>query len=173
MSLMKNKQERIRFLKFSFVGVTGAIVDFGILNLTRLVFNVPLVWAQAISFVSAVINNFLWNRYWTYPESRTTSVTKQLIQFFIINVIGIGIRTPLVTWFDHLILKMLEGSNLALPVDNFIVSQNLALLGSIFIVLLWNFFANRYWTYRDIPTDSDRDANQVLAENALKENQEN
>jgi hypothetical protein len=43
MSFITNKQERIRFLKFSFVGVTGTVVDFGVMNLMSLVFHLPLV----------------------------------------------------------------------------------------------------------------------------------
>ena len=154
MSQLSNKQERIRFLRFAFVGVTGAIVDFGIMNLLRLAFNIPLVWAQAISFVCAVINNFLWNRYWTYPESRTKSAPKQLIQFFIINIIGIIIRTPLVTWLDKWIFNLLSKTTISLPFENYVISQNLALAISIFIIIFWNFFANRYWTYSNVPKET-------------------
>jgi len=150
-SFIVNKQERVRFLKFSFVGITGAIVDFGVLNLTSLVFNVPLLWAQAISFTAAVINNFLWNRFWTYPDSRSKKAQKQLAQFFLINVIGILIRTPLINWLNRLILRLLEQIEINLPVKDFVISQNLALAISIVIILFWNFFANRRWTYGDIP----------------------
>jgi putative flippase GtrA len=155
MSLIKHRQERIRFLRFLVVGVIGAIVDFGVLNLLRLVVNLPLVWAQGISFVCAVINNFIWNRYWTYPESRSGNTTKQLIQFFIINTIGLIIRTPLITWFDRIIFSMVSRLGIKLPLEDFIISQNLALGLSIFIVIFWNFFANRYWTYRDVPTEPE------------------
>lgn len=151
MSLISSKRERIRFLKFSFVGLTGTVVDFGIMNLLRLVFNFPLVWAQVISFICAVINNFLWNRYWTYPESRSREATRQLSQFFIINTIGILIRTPLVPWFDDRIFYFLNRMDIALPIKNNVISQNLALAASIFIVTFWNYFANRYWTYNNIP----------------------
>ena len=150
MSLIKSKQERIRFFKFAFVGITGAIVDFGILNLFSLVLNFPLVLAQAISFVCAVLNNFLWNRYWTYPDSRSKAVSKQVLQFFIINIIGIAIRTPLIPWLDQIIGQMLSRLDLNLPVSNTVISQNLALAIAILIVLFWNYFANRYWTYNDV-----------------------
>lgn len=151
MRFLVDKQERVRFLKFSFVGVTGTIVDFGIMNLMRLAFNLPLVWAQAISFITAVINNFLWNRYWTYPESKTKGAPKQLIQFALINVIGILIRTPLIAWLDRVILNVMERASLNLPFENFVLSQNLALAVSIVIILFWNYFANRYWTYNNVP----------------------
>lgn len=145
------KQERTRFLKFSFVGVTGTIVDFGIMNFMSLVFHLPLVWAQAISFVIAVINNFLWNRYWTYPDSRSKKAQNQLLQFFLINLVGIVIRTPLIFWLNNVILGILEQATINLPLENFVLSQNLALAASIPIILFWNFFANRYWTYGDVP----------------------
>ena len=158
MSLLKNKQERIRFLKFAFVGVTGSIVDFGLLNLLRLVFGLDLVWAQAISFTVAVFNNFLWNRFWTYPDSRSKKTSHQLIQFFIINIVGILIRTPLISWLDKLILTSLDKLAWELPVEDFVLSQNLALAISIGIIMLWNYFANRYWTYSDVKAiDSSAD----------------
>ncbi len=151
MSVFAHKKERIRFLKFAFVGLTGTIVDFGIMNLMRLVFGVPLIWAQAISFIIAVVNNFLWNRFWTYPESRDRAAYQQFIQFAIINVIGIAIRTPLIPWFDSMILELLSNWGVSLPLENYVISQNLALAATISIVMLWNFFANRYWTYNNVP----------------------
>ena len=159
MSIFTSKRERIRFLKFATVGITGSIVDFGIMNLLSLVVGIPLVYAQAISFVCAVINNFLWNRYWTYPESRSGNTSKQLVQFFIINVIGILIRTPLVPWLDGQFMKLLQHMNWNIPFENNVISQNLALAVSITIVMLWNYFANRYWTYDIVPNgDPDDEA---------------
>jgi putative flippase GtrA len=155
MSLFTNKQERIRFLKFAFVGVTGTIVDFGLMNLLRLVFDIPLIWAQAISFTVAVINNFLWNRFWTYPDSRSKAAHRQLIQFFLINLVGIGIRTPMITWLDKVLLRLIDQSSLSLPIENYVISQNLALACSVGVIMLWNFFANRYWTYSDVPVGAE------------------
>lgn len=148
-SLVK-KQELVRFFKFALVGVTGTIVDFGIMNLVNLAFGVPLLWAQGISFIIAVINNFLWNRYWTYPDSRSKKAPKQLLQFFMISSVGLIIRTPLISWLNRIILDLLETTTLQLPLENFVVSQNLALAASILIILFWNFFANRLWTYNDV-----------------------
>ena len=116
----------------------------------------PLVWAQAVSFVCAVINNFLWNRYWTYPESRTKNAPKQLIQFFIISMVGILIRTPLIPWLDKQLLSLLENAQISLLLSNDVISQNLALAISILIILFWNYFANRYWTYAEVPAELQR-----------------
>jgi len=155
--MIRSKEERIRFLKFLVVGLSGAVVDFGTLNLLRQILNVPLIWAQAISFVCAVTNNFLWNRFWTYPESRSRKVQKQLIQFFIVNIIGIMIRTPLLPWLDKMIFKHLNQTNFAFPLSNQVISQNIALAISISIIILWNFFVNRFWTYSDVPVGENSD----------------
>jgi putative flippase GtrA len=157
MSFIADKQERIRFLKFSFVGVTGTIVDFGVMNLMSLVFHLPLLWAQAISFTVAVVNNFMWNRFWTYPDSRSKRAPQQLIQFVLINLVGILVRTPLISWLNNLILHALNNAAIRLPVEYFVISQNAALAVSISIILFWNFFANRYWTYGDVPKGTDND----------------
>jgi putative flippase GtrA len=157
MNLVNSKRERIRFLKFAFVGLTGTIVDFGVMNLLRLILNTPLVLAQAISFICAVINNFIWNRYWTYPESKDRSAHKQLLQFFIINIIGILIRTPLVPWINNLISNLISKNNWALPMSNKVISQNIALALSIAVVTLWNYFANRYWTYNNVPIKNKKE----------------
>ena len=151
MRSLDKKQELTRFAKFSFVGITGTIVDFGVMNLVNLAFGVPLIWAQGISFTIAVINNFLWNRYWTYPDSRSKKAPKQLLQFVIISSVGLIIRTPLIPWLNRLILDLLETASLQLPLENIVISQNLALAASILIILFWNFFANRIWTYNDVP----------------------
>jgi putative flippase GtrA len=157
MSLIADKKERIRFLKFSFVGITGTFVDFGVMNLMSLVFHLPLLWAQAISFTIAVVNNFLWNRYWTYPDSRSKRAPQQLIQFVLINLVGILVRTPLISWLNNIILNALNNAAIRLPVKDFVISQNAALAVSILIILFWNFFANRYWTYGDVPIGTDND----------------
>jgi putative flippase GtrA len=48
-------------------------------------------------------------------------------------------------------LDQIETASLQLPLENIVVSQNLSLAASILIILFWNFFANRIWTYNDVP----------------------
>jgi len=148
--LLNNKKERIRFYKFLAVGIISSIVDFGLMNIFTLIFKLPLVSAQAISFIIAVINSFLWNHYWTYPESRTKSPIQKFLQFVVVNIIGIGIRTLSIPWFDKIIFRFLTNKNIDLLLSNQVVSQNLSLAIAVVIVMMWNFFINRIWTFNDI-----------------------
>jgi len=148
--ILKNRKERTRFLRFAIVGASGAVVDFGVLNLLTLVFKLAFVPSSVISFISAVINNFLWNRYWTYPDSRSKHVARQLVQFSIINVIGLVIRTPLLALLEKGLIPLFSK---VLP-ENFLtpefVGHNISLAIAILVVMIWNYIANRYWTYNDV-----------------------
>ena len=148
--ILTSRKERHRFYKFAIVGAVGAVVDFGVFNLLKLAAGLPTLPAAVISFVAAVLNNFIWNRYWTYPESKAKRPGPQLVQFAVVSTIGLGIRaltiTPLETWIE----TNLNQYQLALPIDNHTIAANLSLALLIGLVMLWNYFVNRYWTYRDV-----------------------
>lgn len=153
--IFSNPKERKRFFRFAFVGITGAVVDFGVFNLLASIFKVNAITASVISFILGVINNFLWNRYWTYPDSRGKAVTAQMVQFGLINVIGLAIRTPLFAWLEKVLIAnltpIIPAEGIMIPMLNTtFISHNLGLAIAILIVMFWNFFANRFWTYNDV-----------------------
>lgn len=150
MNLITNSSERSRFIKFMAVGGIGAIVDFGIMNLFSKLFNTPLTLAGSISFICAIISNFFWNRYWTYPDSRTRPISRQLIMFFIVNVAGLVIRLPILHFLEPPIKNIFEGFNFNYPLSPELMGKNFTLMVAVGVVMLWNFFINRYWTYNDV-----------------------
>ena len=150
--LITNRQERTRFLKFMSVGVIGAVVDFGIMNLFSKAFGMSLVLAGTISFVCAIISNFVWNRYWTYPDSRSRPIAKQLVMFFAVNVAGLAIRLPILHFLEPPMQKLFNQLALKIPVTTQFLAKNSTLAVAVSIVMLWNFFVNRYWTYNDVET---------------------
>jgi putative flippase GtrA len=150
-SVIYNPRERTRFFRFLVVGLIGAVVDFGIENILHRVFGVPYVWAGTISFICAILSNFFWNRYWTYPDSRSKPIGKQLIQFSVVSVSGLLIRIPILRFVEPIITRLfhlLPGQYLFLPADA--MGENLTLAIAVGVVLFWNFFVNRYWTYSDV-----------------------
>ena len=151
MMLIIDKKEQGRFLRFAAVGTIGAIIDLSIFNILSSGFGLPALQAQAVSFSVAVISNFLWNRYWTYPDSRNKSITSQLVQFIAVSFIGLTIRTLI---FDRLEKSLIWLAGQAVG-TSFILSpttigHNIALGTVILVIMFWNFFINRYWTYNDV-----------------------
>lgn len=150
-SILTNHKERGRFLRFSVVGTIGAVVDFGIANILVHGFSTSLVLAGTISFICAVLSNFLWNRFWTYPDSRSKPIFHQLIQFTFISVAGLFIRIPILKYLEPVLHRFIENLHINFPIfypD--VIADNITLAIAVVIVMFWNFFANRYWTYGDV-----------------------
>ncbi|HWQ82982.1 MAG TPA: GtrA family protein, partial [Anaerolineales bacterium] len=149
---LTNPAERGRFLRFAVVGVIGAVVDFGTFNFLEKVFNVAPIAASIVSFSAAIVSNFLWNRFWTYPDSRSKPITQQLIQFAIISVMGLIIRTPIFAFMDLKLIDYVQMSSFpslsASQLES--LAHNIALAIAVGVVMFWNFFINRFWTYNDV-----------------------
>jgi putative flippase GtrA len=86
------RKEASRFAKFLVVGAIGFVVDASVFNILTHFANLPEMIAQSFSFLAAVVSNFTFNRYWTYPDSRSKSIRRQLVQFTAVNLVGWGIR---------------------------------------------------------------------------------
>ena len=139
------------------VGTIGAVVDFGILNALKLAFRAygvdlgmwrlfgqfsvegNLTLANTISFTTAVISNFTWNRFWTYPESRSKPLGGQLGQFFVVNIAGLAINLTVLNALDPLFKPWLG-----------FYSYNAAKAVATIIAMFWNYGVNRFWTYNDV-----------------------
>jgi putative flippase GtrA len=136
----------IRFVKFCAVGMSGTVVDFGILTALKELAHMPTLPANVISFSTAMVNNFIWNYIWTFRDIRDKKVSVVFIQFAVISVIGLGLNSAIVVLLEH-------------PLNFLFTRPNTGYLAAKFLatiaVLLWNFFANRFWTFRQKPVDAN------------------
>ncbi|MDY7039580.1 MAG: GtrA family protein [Chloroflexota bacterium] len=155
--LQDNRKEVTRFLKFCVVGVIGTVIDFGTLNLLIQLFAFPKILANTCSFSLALVNNFIWNRLWVYPETRGEPFLGQLLQFTLVNVVGWALNTGIFYSADLWVLGeagLLAGPMSALAVaigmKHFDLAYNLAKAFATGVVLFWNFFINRVWTFRHV-----------------------
>jgi putative flippase GtrA len=149
-AVLTNPVERTRFFKFMAVGAFGAMLDFGIANVLTQFAGLPLVVAGTISLTCAVISNFVWNRYWTYPESRSRPVAHQLGMFSMVNLAGLAIRIPILHFVERPLLRLCEHLRGLAPFSPEFMARNGTLALAVLIVMLWNFFVNRHWTYNDV-----------------------
>lgn len=149
-AILNDERERTRFMRFAIVGFIGAIVDFGVMNLLTNAFHFSLVAAGTVSFIAAILSNFTWNRYWTYPDSRSRPLVRQLVMFTIVSVSGLAIRIPLLVFLEPPMERLFAGLPLPGAIDSNLIADNLTLAIAVIIVMFWNFFVNRYWTYNDV-----------------------
>lgn len=161
-----NPKEFARFGKFLVTGLVGFVVDFGSFNLMHklgvgsaiapaLPFASylsahPEVIEQAFSFTFATISNFLFNYFWIYPEARGANQASKFVKFIIVSVAGLIVGVPVFAIALAIWRPVVAAIGLANAPIN--VAGNLALMTRVGILLFWNFFVNRFWTYREVGT---------------------
>jgi putative flippase GtrA len=160
--------EFVRFFKFAVVGVIGAVVDFVVLALLERFVHPPAPidnwWssiAVGISLSTAIVSNFIWNRYWTYPDSRSKPLVKQFAQFYVINILAYIIRGPIMFLETVFAGWLSQWLMLGQETTETLGTYTAWALG-VGIAMFWNFFINRIVTYSDVDkldqeADADRD----------------
>ncbi|MDP6793404.1 MAG: GtrA family protein [Anaerolineales bacterium] len=147
-----NRRELKRFAKFSLVGAIGFVIDTGALNIMVGILGMstgPLrLLAKTISFLLALTSNFIWNRYWIYPESRSKRLRVQVAQFSLVNVLGLALNLLIFGSVTSLLIPFLQGMYGSRP--GLLLGTNAGQVCAVAVVLFWNFFVNRYWTYSDV-----------------------
>lgn len=123
----------LKFLRFCVVGVSGTIIDFGLTWLCKEKFKIPKFLANAIGFVVAATSNYILNRIWTW-QSTNEQVGVEYVKFFTVSLIGLGLNT-LILYLLHEKMKL-----------GFYLSKVFA----TGVVMLWNFFANNFFTFAAI-----------------------
>jgi len=95
------------------------------------VFHLNLYLSVIGAFCLAVINGFVWNKFWTF-EDTSKKYKRQFAKFFIVSVIGLALTLFLM----YIFVEMYS--------IHYLFSKALTSI----IVLFWNYFGNKLWTFR-------------------------
>ena len=123
------------FVRYGIVGATSTVLDYLIFNLSYVLMgnHSNLLWlATAIGFACGTVNGYLLNSRWTFSFDTRGKETKKFIQFIIVSAIGLI--------FTEIIVLGLA--------TTFSLDRNIAKAFAIVVVFFWNYFANKYWTFR-------------------------
>lgn len=134
------RQGLIQFIKFCTIGATSALIDISLFTLLQTYMNPSL--AKGFSFAIAVVNGFTWNSLWTFRGMGSGRRHEQFVKFLLINIVGLGLQ-----------LIVLNSVFLAFahrfPIKNDPLKFYLysGLFVGIVVGSVWNFLANKKWTY--------------------------
>ena len=140
----------IRYIKFGMVGASGTVVNMVVLYLGHEYLFQSLEGADgkpyaslALAIAVATVNNFTWNRLWTWADRVTqplqdagvealppSSLRAQLAKYALASWFGIGLQYVLTLWLAHSMHYMLAN------------------VIAIVIASVSNFLANDRWTFR-------------------------
>ena len=122
-----------QFMKFGVVGASGTLVNFAIYH-SLLWFGNPIWLAYAIGFIIGGVNNYWWNRHWTFRSKGEP--WRELAQFITVSAVALAISEAVIVIVEHHL-------DPALPHRN-----SVAWLSATVVGMGWNFFLNKYWTFR-------------------------
>lgn len=120
-----------QFLQFASVGAIGTAVQYGVLyGLVEWLGSNPVL-ASAIGMILGAITNYILNYVYTFNSTKKHAETAP--KFFTVAAFGLALNT----------------SMMALAIQHWQLHYLLAQVLSTLLVLVWNFLANRYWTFRE------------------------
>lgn len=138
------KELLIQFAKFVIVGVVNTGIDILVLNLLMFSTGINSGWHfslfKGISFIAAVINSYILNKFWTFKERKTSKLGSQMTQFFIVSLIGLGINV----FVASLVVNLL-------PRPSFISGTlwaNIGTLTATGAALVWNFIGYKMFVFK-------------------------
>jgi dolichol-phosphate mannosyltransferase len=131
-------------IKFSIVGLTGTLVDFAFYKLFINHFGIAPATAKGFSTEMGIINNFLFNNFWTFRSRKVSTNIYQ--RFGIYNLVSLGGLLIAV-----LIVKLLHniyGDGFIDVMGRPIAYNNFYFFATIPPVMIWNFTINHFVTWR-------------------------
>lgn len=143
--------KRLRYIKFGLVGASGTVVNMAVLYLAQeylfAIIGDPrqrLYASLALAIAVATINNFTWNRLWTWADrvkaahvhhqhlehTRLVVIAGQLGRYALASWLGIALQYGLTLWLAQAL--------------HYLLANVIAIL----VASVSNFIANDRWTFR-------------------------
>ncbi len=129
--LASQRQTVRQFVKFAIIGAGNTVVDWGIYFLMNRLIGVPKLGSKLTSFAVAATSSYVFNRRWTFRSTNPNVVT-ELLKFIVVAGIGATLNAG-IFW---LVVLQLGAPDLV------------GLIAATGLVMFWNFFVNKYWTFR-------------------------
>jgi putative flippase GtrA len=121
----------LQLFQFGLVGGSGYLINLAVFALFNGLVNIHYIAAAILAFCVAVMNNFWWNRHWTF-DAKHGHAGFQAARFFTVSVLALVINL--------IALKLLVGGGMSeLPAQAIAVA----------IAMPFNFIGNKLWTFDD------------------------
>jgi len=148
-SIVEALLTRWRYIKFGLVGASGTVVNLGVLYLCQefLLASIAsgeqrLYASLAIAILLATVNNFVWNRLWTWRDRQAEfhgGIASQFVRYGLASWLGTSVQYILTLWLAQHVHYLL-GNVLAIVLASVI-----------------NYFANDWWTFKGNPREVSDD----------------
>ncbi len=134
-------------VKFILVGILNTLIDLGVLNLLIFLTGIASGFGysafKGISFIVAVINSYILNKFWTFKSAGGNQAAREFGQFFIVSAIGFGINVGVASLVVNVI-----GNPFAFSGISDKIWANVGALSATFCAMAWNFIGYKFMVFR-------------------------
>lgn len=121
--------------KFGLVGVGNTVIDAGIFSFLIFLSGItsgPMISGfRTFSVFLAIVNSYLWNKYWSFQKNESSEVSKEFTHFVAISLVGMIINVGITTFLVNIVGPQWGMTPTAWA--------TLAGIIPVPIVLIWNF----------------------------------
>ena len=123
----------LQLIRFGVVGCSGFVVNVLAFAICLHVFRLDYKVADPIAYLAGVMNNFFWNRRWTFGHKRDAHPAKQGVKFLVVSAVAFGCNYGLVVGFVHWT-----------TLDKVLID----IIANILVIPV-NFIGQKFWSFRD------------------------
>lgn len=122
-----------QLIRFASVGVTGYVVNLAVFALCVHGVGIDYKVAAVIAYLISVINNFWWNRHWTFSHNKGEAhPVEQGLKFFAVSLVTFG--------FSYVVLiSLVDGAGLEK-----VIAQAISIAAATPL----NFIGQKLWSFR-------------------------
>ena len=143
-ALSKIRPFFFQLAKFGLIGVTNSVVDIGIYNSFIYYSNVSsgsmIIVFKCISVLGAIVNSYIWNKYWSFEKKNADNLKQEFTQFLIISSIGLLLNVGITAFVVNIIGAPTGFSEKAWA--------NVGGLTASVLVLTWNFVGYKFFVFK-------------------------
>jgi putative flippase GtrA len=130
--------------KFLLVGALNTFIDLGVLNLLMWLSGIysGILFAafKSLSFLTATVNSYLWNKHWTFQKSGEIFRAREYFKFLTIVTIGLLINVSIASFVVNVI-----GPQFGIKNE---LWANVGAFTAILIAWIWNFVGSKFIVFK-------------------------
>jgi putative flippase GtrA len=130
--------------KFGLIGVSNTVIDLGLytflIYLSGSASGISITLFKTLSVAIAIINSYIWNKYWSFQKKEMRDVSKEFTHFVSVSLVGLVLNVAITSFITNLITP---GFGL-----NQTAWATLAGATASGLVLLWNFLGYKLFVFK-------------------------
>jgi len=122
--------------RFVLVGAFADVIDIKVFQFLFWIIPLYLIF-KVVSFLAATFVKFWWNKHWTFEKYEKKHINREVVQFFIVTLMGLAIDVVLFYYFS----RVKTGISTKLWIE-------LSIIFAAIVAAIWNFLGYKFLVFK-------------------------